>query len=105
MRRFGPIFALSIAVGCGGHVEEKPGNQQAAGTAGATAEDDPWAGAPLGACKPGFEPGNETCFWRSNGLCYATKHDACNCACPKDRDSICFSSYPDDGSPVEVSCL
>lgn len=96
---------------CGGDVQREPsddpsGSVGASGAAGAGAED-PWGGTPLGDCKGGFQPGNpeEPCLWKVGKLCYPTKHDACNCACPKDHDSICSSGYPDGFSPVEVYCL
>jgi hypothetical protein len=110
MRALGLIFAV-VFVACGGQVDEgkdeaptgAPGSQ----TGDSGTEEDPWAGAPLGDCKGGFKPGNpeEPCVWKVGKLCYPTKDAACNCACPKDHDSICSSGYPDGFSPVEVSCL
>jgi hypothetical protein len=111
MRILGLIFAVFF-VACGGQVDDG-GEKDPTGAPGSpsgdsgTDEDDPWSGVPLGDCQGGFKPGNpeEPCVWKVGKLCYPTKHDACNCACPKDHDSICSSGYPDGFGPVEVFCL
>ncbi len=106
MRRFAAVVFVGFLVGCGGRVDQTSEPVVAADGDGGDGVDDPWAGAPLGACKLGHPvKAGEPCLWQSAGLCYSSKHDACNCACPRDHDSICFSDYPEDGSPVEVSCF
>lgn len=114
MRVFALIFALGfVAVSCGGQVddggdEEPGGGQGATGNPQSDADtDDPWNGSPLGDCQGGFKPGDpqQPCTWKVGKLCYPTKNAACNCACPKDHDSVCSSGYPDGFSPVEVFCL
>lgn len=62
----------------------------------------------LGACTPGSmvydTPG--ACPWVAENRCYATREMACNCACPRDRDSQCSSGF--DSGPsgrVDVDCF
>ena len=99
------LISLLTLVSCGGQVEQRPEEQENSPTGDAGKKDGGWSGTPLGDCKPGFPRGSpdEPCPWVVEGTCYPTKHDACNCACPPDHDSLCVSGSP--GSYVEVSCF
>ena len=56
----------------------------------------------LEACQVGLKEGSGPCPWYAEGYCYPTKEEACNCICPRDRDSVCLSGFP--GTRVEVMC-
>jgi hypothetical protein len=45
------------------------------------------------------------CPWVADSRCYEARDMACNCACPRDRDSQCLSGFGEgpDGH-VEVVC-
>lgn len=96
-----------VGAGCGGKVSE-PGT----GTGGASQGKDGGSGSdgvpsrPLGACHPGTPPSaGLPCPWLSDGLCYPSLDEACNCACPRDHASTCLSDFPNgpDGR-VAVTC-
>lgn len=62
----------------------------------------------LGDCKLGprlFDGSDEPCAWVAKERCYAEREMACNCACPRGRNSQCASGF--DAGPngqVWVSC-
>jgi hypothetical protein len=46
------------------------------------------------------------CPWVAELRCYTTREMACNCACPRDRDSQCSSGFGNGPSGrVEVDCF
>lgn len=110
------LVALGLVAGCGGHVEggsKEPVEQdpsEAAGQDSATPSGtlDTTADTALGACELGplaSDNPNEPCAWLVNNRCYATRDMACNCACPRDGNSLCLSGF--DGGPngyVPVTC-
>lgn len=105
-------LAVSLLVACGGSVEREPGTGGSGGTAAATGGSGGGGGSfpstPLGECEPGFAYGSnadEPCPWIAEGLCYATKLEACACVCPVDHDSWCTSGFPKPGGqPTPVAC-
>jgi hypothetical protein len=105
------LFWVTLATACGGKVEteqrpDKPAPADSERTdahAGESFDED----APLPECVPGFEPGSNPdvgCPWVFDELCYATKLEACACACTKAK-SICSSDFPDGpNGQVKVFC-
>ena len=106
---------------CGGRVEPDPDpapqESSSAGNTGASGGSTSGSGQPegtdgldpatsLGKCPEGWDPAEADCPWlASNGLCYATKVDACSCICPRSNNTICSSGLP--GGPDSrtwVSC-
>lgn len=63
---------------------------------------------PLGECVLGFppyRPEGRSCPWLADDLCYESREMACNCICPRNRDSQCSSGF--DAGPdgrVHVYC-
>lgn len=56
--------------------------------------NDPNADTELGDCKLGYaETYTKACAWVTDGRCYETRQMACNCACPRDRNSQCASGF------------
>jgi hypothetical protein len=56
--------------------------------------DDPNADTELGECKLGYaETYLKDCAWVAEQRCYETRQMACNCVCPRDRDSQCTSGF------------
>jgi hypothetical protein len=128
MRRtagFGLVLGL-LTLGCGGRTEagapdpavgdsrSGPGSGDDAGSgdeSGGCAElygrCDANADTELGECKLGFSVfgTGKACAWVTDNRCYDTREMACNCACPRDRDSQCVSGFGDgpDGR-VLVEC-
>jgi hypothetical protein len=49
----------------------------------------------LGECKLGFPVfgTGKPCAWVADDRCYDTREMACNCECPRDRDSQCVSGF------------
>jgi len=101
------LLALPLAVACGGNVEggshepkeseptpqpSEPASDPDSGT------DNPDADIDLGDCTLG-KPENR------DDRCYETREMACNCACPRSRNSQCASGFDDgpDGH-VWVAC-
>jgi hypothetical protein len=85
------------------------GSEVESGSAGRGSNPD-WmqGGTPLGECELGFradeEPGRR-CDWVYQGRCYATKVDACECACPRGRKgSVCSSDFAEPNGRTPVSC-
>ena len=70
--------------------------------------DNPNADTELGECQLGpvvYSADASPCAWVADERCYATRAMACNCVCPRDRDSQCSSGFEagPDGR-VEVHC-
>jgi hypothetical protein len=108
-RTFGLWVAL--VVGCGGNVE---GGSSERGSSdgdpnqspGAPGSEPDGADTELGSCKQGRkEDWRDPCPWVADGRCYDDREMACNCACPRSRNSQCTSGFDDgpDGH-VWVSC-
>ncbi|HYP89069.1 MAG TPA: hypothetical protein VEQ59_12975 [Polyangiaceae bacterium] len=108
--------ALTLVVACGGIVERRadgsepdPGGDS---TPSDSTSDDPTSPShvegdtELGACTLGpAESRAVPCAWVADRRCYTEREMACNCACPRNRDSQCVSGF--DGGPnghVKVSC-
>jgi len=111
------LLALPLATACGGNVEggsrepkegaptsepSAPASNQDPGT------DNPDADVDLGDCTLGPPENRATaspCPWVADDRCYQTRDMACNCACPRSRNSQCASGFDDgpDGH-VWVSC-
>jgi hypothetical protein len=113
------VVALSLAAACGGSVtgggsEEDepalpdPNDTPAKPSDQPSGKDNPNADTELGACKLGVSALGESaypCPWVAGERCYTTREMACNCVCPRDRDSQCSSGFEagPDGR-VEVYC-
>jgi hypothetical protein len=117
---FGLLLAMSL-LACGGRTEggsPAPGDPAPGDDPGSDEGADTGCGAlhgqcgaqgdtALGECKLGFsvfETG-QPCAWIADDRCYDTREMACNCECPRDRDSQCFSGF--DNGPdghVLVEC-
>ncbi len=98
------ILALPLAAACGGVVEtsHEPGESTAmqspgtSGKSGKATTDDPDADTDLGDCKLGPKESyasNQPCPWVADSHCYDTREMACNCACPRSRNSQCVSGF------------
>jgi hypothetical protein len=110
-------WLVLAATGCGGIAEgrsERPASKEgSAGEATKSATNSETQGTPgiegdtaLGDCKLGkLEGSDEDCAWVAEGRCYTSRDMACNCACPRSRDSACVSGFEagPDGH-VWVSC-
>lgn len=120
--------ALLLFVGCGGRtdvwreegsnneaLEEDPHAQQTdaqaagndtIGPDGTTTDEEwQWDSQPLGACEKGKLPQSGPCDWLAEGRCYATKDEACDCICPRDRETLCLSGFWDGpDSQTRVHC-
>lgn len=111
------LSTLLLGVACGGRSEQTPdstessdadassrGSDAASNTSSGNDADN---GLDLGECTEGWLPEEAECPWLgSDELCYATKADACECVCPRDRRSTCVSGLP--GGPdsrTPVSCF
>lgn len=98
------VVVLLGVVGCGGVVEggsrdpdesSDPSREQPPKPeADSSGIRDPDADTELGTCVLGkAERYDEPCAWVANERCYATREMACNCACPRTRDSQCVSGF------------
>jgi hypothetical protein len=111
----GAWLALAAA-GCGGIAEGRapapapdPGEGETEPNDGG---DKPSGDAPiqgdteLGDCKLGtLRPSSDPCPWVFDNRCYDTRDMACNCACPRSRDSLCLSGFESGAyGRVAVSC-
>ena len=104
--------ALLAGAACGGNVdqreEESAGAAGSSSTAAATEEAEDPNTRRLGQCEPGFdpldEPGKECLFLGDDGLCYKEVDDACDCVCPRNSNSTCFSGYLGSSDTQEVWC-
>lgn len=118
MSRLVAIWCALWLVACGGNVsggsssEADPEPEPAADEvsdpgAGPGPSGGPNADTDLGECVLGpkaSEVGVE-CAWVTGNRCYAERAMACNCACPRGRNSQCVSGF--EGGPfsrVWVSC-
>ena len=85
-----------------------------AGSAGKGGGASSTPGAPLPnqelpECIPGFEPAlqpHRRCTWLTEaGQCFDERSGACACACPRDRNSVCWSPFPrGPGAATLVRC-
>lgn len=103
-----PLFVLvccgALLAACGGKVVQAGNTGTDAGTGTGT---DGSSSHALGPCHPGTPVASATsCAWLgSDGLCYRTVDDACNCVCPRNGASVCVSGFPrGDNGRVPVSC-
>lgn len=118
------IWWLLLLPACGGVVEggtRDPEGGAADGGAGSTStsasppsksnetpgHDNPNADTELGDCSLGRPEAYDDmpCPWVAKNRCYEEREMACNCACPRTRNSACVSGF-DDGPQghVKVSC-
>ncbi len=110
---------ILLLVACGGVVErssrdgenEEPGapTELPADDDGAKTPPggiDPNADTELGECALGYaETFAKPCAWVAEERCYETRQMACNCACPRDRNSQCLSGFADEpDGHVWVAC-
>jgi len=108
-----------LAVACGGNVEgggsKDPGEGEPKAPSPSKSADDPPFGSDnpdadtdLGSCKLGpveSYSSSKPCAWVAEGHCYDDREMACNCACPRSRNSQCASGF--EGGPnghVWVAC-
>jgi len=121
------LVLASVTIACGGRTEsyspETVGREEVNGP-GTTKKPDEKPDAPnnagcgdlVGQCEGDTELGEcqlgqmvydtrGACPWVAEKRCYQTREMACNCACPRDRDSQCSSGFDDgpDGR-VDVVC-
>ena len=113
------LLALPLGAACGGSVTgggaeddesmlPAPGDQPSQPNDQPSGKGDPEADTELGECKLGVSARGEAaypCPWVAGERCYGTREMACNCVCPRDRDSQCSSGF--EGGPdgrVEVYC-
>jgi hypothetical protein len=111
------LLALPVAVACGGNVEggsrdgkeSAPRPEPSAPASGQDqGNDDPDRAVELGECTLGPAENGTTanpCPWVADDRCYETREMACNCACPRSRNSRCVSGFESgpDGH-VWVAC-
>ena len=103
-----PFSVLLLVVACGGKAvgggDEDPEDGNSTSTPGASTPDDdppygsdnPDADIDLGDCKLGpveNYSSPEPCAWVADKRCYAEREMACNCACPRSRNSQCASGF------------
>lgn len=108
---------LLLAAACGGVVEggsqdpdegtpdSSPSNSESQASPGT---DNPDADTDLGECTLGpveNRSTNKPCAWVADKRCYESREMACNCACPRSRNSQCVSGFESgpDGH-VWVAC-
>lgn len=112
------IGTLTAAVACGGNVSggsQDPEKRDAPDTQrpdpSATPSDTDKFGdadTELGPCTLGpsvYETNGAPCMWLADNRCYAERSMACNCVCPRERNSQCMSGF--EAGPegrVEVYC-
>lgn len=111
---------VMLLLACGGRVD--PGSKgsgentptklapatSSSSSASNTGIDNPNADTDLGPCTLGpmeFAEPDQPCAWVVDNRCYQTHEMACNCACPRTRNSQCVSGFDDgpDGH-VWVAC-
>lgn len=109
MARVRVLPALLALAACGGAVEggssqdpdEGAGDDGANGVSGSknapqTPTNNPDADTDLGDCKlgpPESRAADQQCAWVAGERCYQTREMACNCACPRSRNSQCASGF------------
>jgi hypothetical protein len=119
------VLMASLVAACGGRTEgggsetserePEPGrNEGNEGSEGNKGSEGKWSSpgvegdTPLGECVLGFpphRPEGRSCPWLADDLCYEAREMACNCVCPRNRDSQCSSGF--DAGPdgrVAVYC-
>ena len=113
----GVLLTLSVACGgntAGGGSTSDTSDGDGASTPGGPNDtpdvsDDPNADTELGDCKLGpasYGEDASPCAWVADNRCYTTRAMACNCACPRERDSQCLSGF--ESGPegrVDVDCF
>jgi len=114
---FGRLLPVLLVAGaCGGVVEGgsqdpdegTPPANSSSGSKTNQGTDNPDADTDLGDCKLGPVENRATaqlCAWVADMRCYETREMACNCACPRSRNSQCASGF--DAGPdghVWVAC-
>jgi hypothetical protein len=103
-----------LVFACGGHTEGGTGDAPEVVQGGSEGNDRKAplprveGDTPLGDCTLGFpqhRPEGRSCTWLADELCYESRDMACNCICPRNRDSQCSSGFEEgpDGR-VEVFC-
>lgn len=118
MRLHALTWLAVTMVACGGVVSEPedresaPSTDTASGTSTGTGSgaDSEFKDVPLGDCETGFDPNSDPttpCNWLGeDGLCYETRDAACNCICPRNRDSTCSSGFfRGEGQATPVYCI
>ena len=111
---WGPwLLTLPLLAACGGNVEggSRDVKEGAPGVPPAGQDqgtDNPDARVDLGDCTLGpaeNRAADDPCPWVADDRCYQTREMACNCACPRSRNSQCVSGFADgpDGH-VWVAC-
>lgn len=94
--------------GGGSEPEPNRGPSDDGGAAPSSSGSDPEADTPLGDCtlgRPELQGFDQPCAWVAEDRCHDTREMACNCACPRERDSQCVSGF--EAGPhgrVWVSC-
>jgi hypothetical protein len=115
----GWLLTLPLVMACGGIAEggsNEPSDGASKNTASGSSSssssnqgaDNPDADTDLGECKLGpleGDPAHPLCAWVADKRCYQTREMACNCACPRSRNSQCTSGFDEgpDGH-VWVAC-
>lgn len=109
---------LTAVLACGGNVSggsqdpedsDTPETQQPDPPAKSSGKDNFGdADTELGPCTLGplvYETDGAACAWLADNRCYAERSMACNCVCPRERNSQCMSGFEagPDGR-VEVYC-
>jgi hypothetical protein len=119
-RRVLPLSVSLLALACGGRAvgggEKDPEGGEPTSPHPTTKDsddeefggDNPDADTDLGDCKLGpveNYSSPEPCAWVADKRCYSSREMACNCACPRSRNSQCASGFEDgpDGH-VWVAC-
>jgi len=117
MKRLTWLLAVWGTFACGGRVEvDGPAEPAQAGAAAASSAgagqmsgaSPSLPGHDLDVCVPGFAHADfpeRPCGWLIlPGICFDTKNAACACVCPTDRNSTCYSAFPEPGVPTLVRC-
>jgi hypothetical protein len=111
---------LGFVAACGGRTSTSSGGEGDDHILDPEADEDPKdpqdpdqggdfpADTELGACQLGEVSWDvaDGCAWIADNRCYETREMACNCACPRDRNSQCTSGF--DSGPngrVQVDCF
>lgn len=114
VRAMGLVATVSLlGIACGGRaiddsgdgVPDVGGNGTQAGAGGKSPKGTVLDGkTPLPPCVRGVEQWrSDVCEYFAEGLCYATKLEACACVCPRDsQSSTCLSSFD---VPSQVRCF
>jgi hypothetical protein len=105
------LLGFSGLVACGGRVLDdrgsdgsdtsQPAAPASAGSGGKSSGDSGTTvrlpTQELGQCRPGFSRAQNPalpCHWVTEaGMCFEESDAACDCVCPKDRDSVCAHGF------------